>query len=213
MKRMPGRILALLPLILLVGCASHQTVMVPPRIDLTQHELIGLIEFSSSSAEELVPLATRRFTDLARQDQGLVRILEFGPEKELLASVGQDQWGTEAIRALGREHGVQTVLIGELEISDVRPDLSVSGALRSGSLSAKVEATLAVRLVETSTGASIWSRSAVTTASLGHLTVLGNKEIVFDAADPDGAYGAMIDVLVDQVTRDFRVSWVRRRVG
>jgi hypothetical protein len=205
-------IAACLPLFL-VACASHQTFMVPPRIDLAKHEMIGVIVFSSSSASELGPLATRKFTELARQDQGLVRMVEFGSEDEVLASVEREHWNVDTFRALGTKHGVQTVLIGEVEVSEIRPDISVSRSLRSGTLSAQVDATLAVRLVETATGASIWSRSSKTTMSVGHLSILGNEEIVFDAEDPEGAYGAMIDTLVDQVTRDFRVSWVRRRVG
>ena len=64
--------LAVLLLALTVGCAAKQTYRVPPRIDLTQHEMIGVIEINSSSEGELGPLATRRFTDEARRDQGVL---------------------------------------------------------------------------------------------------------------------------------------------
>ena len=193
-----------------LGCAArHETVTLPPRIDLKQHETIGIIDFSTSSKGKLGPLATRRFTEAARQDQGLVRMLEFGPESAALSRVGGGDLGPEAIRALGDEFGVQTILTGELTVSDVKPDVVIS-ALRSGSLTARVDATLAVRLIETSTGASIWSSSARSSQSVAEVSVWKGGGFVFDADDPDRAYGDLVDSLVAQVTQDFRVRYERR---
>jgi hypothetical protein len=195
------------------GCAggrSYQTVRIPPRVDLSQHELIGMVEFDSSAKGELGPLATQRFTESARRDQVLVRMVGMGAKDEVLRSVGRDRWDAETIKALGREHDVQTILVGELQVSDVKPNVSIGTALRSGSLSAKVNATLNVELIETSTGASLWSRTARATTSVGHISVLGGKDVVFDADDPENAYGSLVDALVAQVTQDFHVSWQRR---
>lgn len=194
------------------GCAHHETVMVPPRIDLAQHEMIGVIEFDSSSDGELGTLATRRFTESARRDQGMVRIVGFGSTDEALATVDRTELDPEAFRTLGRERGVRTILVGELTISNIRPDLQIGPSLRSGSLSAEVDATLAVQLIEVETGASIWSRSASATQSVGHVSVFGGKQFAFDASDPERAYGGLVDTLVAQVTRDFQARWERHRV-
>ena len=194
------------------GCAgrSYQRVMVPPRVDLKQHEMIGIVEFETSSEGELGPLASRRFAESARRDQGLVRMVGIGSKDEALRSVGRDRWDPDTFKALGREHNVQTILVGELQVSKVKPNVKIGPALRSGTLSAQVDATLAVDLIETSTGASLWSRTARATQSVGHVSVLGGKEVVFDADDPERAYGSLVDTLVAQVTRDFHVSWERR---
>ena len=212
MKRTSGFLLATLLCSALVGCAARQptvTVQVPPRVDLKQHEMIGVIEFRTSSKGDLASLATRRFTEEARRDQGMVRIMEFGSVVQLLRSVGRNSLGPEAFKAIGRERGVETIIVGELTISDVRPNLRMS-SLRSGSLTAQVDATLAVRLIETSTGASIWSSSASATRSVGHVSVFNGKDVVFDAEDPEQAYGGLVNHLVGQVTRDFRVTWATR---
>jgi len=207
---------AALPLLLAaaaVGCAGgrrYETVRIPPRVDLTRHELIGMVEFDTSARGELGPLATRRFAESARRDQGLVRMVGMGSRDDALRSVGRDRWDVETVKALGREHDVQTILVGELQVSDVKPNVSIGTALRSGSLTAKVDATLNVELIETSTGASLWSRTARATTSVGHISVLGGKDVVFDAADPENAYGSLVDALVAQVTQDFHVSWERR---
>jgi hypothetical protein len=175
-------------LVITLDCAGRQTYMVPPRIDLKEHEMI----------------------DLARQDQGLVRMVGFGSEDDALRSVAGAGLSPETFKALGREHGVRTILTGELIVSDIRPDLSLAPSLRSGSLSARVQATLAVELIETSTGASIWSTSSSATQSVGHISVFKGGSFVFDAEDPEEAYGDLVNTLVAQATRDFRVTRERR---
>ncbi|HZI94220.1 MAG TPA: hypothetical protein VFE84_08240 [Patescibacteria group bacterium] len=186
-----------------------QTVMVPPLIDLKQHETIGVIEFRSSSDGKLGQLATRRFTEWARRDQGLVRIVDLGPRAKALRSVGRDQWGPETYKALGEQRGVSTLLIGELKVSDVRPDVKILASLGSGQVTAQVDATLEVQLIETATGASLWNASASGTKNVGHVSVFSGRRFAFDADDPENAYGVLVDALVEQTTRDFRVSWER----
>jgi hypothetical protein len=182
----------------------------PPRIDLTQHDMIGVIEIDSSNKGELGPLATRRFTDEARRDQGLVRIVRLGTEADALASVGHSKLDRTSLQALGQKHGVQTILMGKLEVSDIKPDVSISSVFESGSVTAKVNATLAVELVETASGASIWSASSRASDSVGQVSVFSGGGVVFDAEDPDRAYGSLVDRLVHDATWDFRVTYERR---
>ena len=204
MKRIGIVLLACL-FIATAGCAArYRTVRVAPRIDLTEHQIIAVVEFDSSSAGELGPLATRRFTDLARRDQGLVRMMDVDFDTE--------QRNHTVFKELGQRHGVRTILIGAIEVSDIRHNLSISKTLRSGSLTANVDATLTVDLIESVTGASIWSASARTTRTVGHISVFNGKNFTFDAEDPEQAYGDLIDALVTQVTSDFRATWVREPI-
>ena len=189
-----------------VGCAPrYQTVTLAPRIDLTEHQIIAVVEFDSSTAGELGPLATRRFTDMARRDQGLVRMMNVEPDTA--------QRNQAAFKQLGQRYDARTILVGSLEVSDIRPNLSIANTLRSGSLTANVDATLTVDLIESSTGASIWSASARTTRTVGHINVFDGKHFTFDAEDPEQAYGELIDTLVARVTSDFRSTYVRRPIA
>ncbi len=192
-----------------LGCGGTK-VMVPPRIDLQQHEILAIIEFSSSEEGELGPLATKRFMEAARRDQGLVRIVEIGPQAEALRRVNATRLDQAAYKALGSAHGANTIFTGELEISDVRPSVRITPDLRDAGVAADVDATLAVQMTETATGASLWNNSASVTMRVGQVRVLGGRDIVFDADDPERAYGGLIDALVETVTRDFQVTWVRR---
>jgi hypothetical protein len=215
MKRMAGVLMAVVALAMLQGCAGGQRapvvqpVWVAPRIDLKQHEMIGIVEFTSNSKGKLGPMATRRFTESARRDQGVVRIVDVRPGAEVARSGGQIRWTPEMYKTVGRENNAQTLLIGQLKISSVKPGIQVSSLLRSGNVSAQVDATLEVQMIETATGASIWNGSGSATRTLGNVGVFGGKEFAFDADDPERAYGDLVDALVEQATRDFHGSWER----
>jgi len=191
--------------ILAAGCAPrYQTVTLAPRVDLTEHQIIAVVEFDSSNEGELGPMATRRFTDLARRDQGLVRMMNVDFDSE--------QRNQAVFKELGLRHDARTILVGSLEVSDIRPNLSIANTLRSGTLTANVDATLTVDLIESETGASIWSASARATRTVGHISVFDGKHFTFDAEDPEQAYGELIDTLVARVTSDFRSTRVRQPI-
>jgi hypothetical protein len=191
--------------VLTAGCGPRTVVqaappvLVPPRVDLASLEQIGVVEFRSTEQGGLGSLATQRFVESARRDQGLVRMVDLGPGR-----------AGEADVALGREKGVRTLVTGEIQVSRVRPRVRLATDLASGSVNMSLEATLAVRLVEVETGASIWSRSAKASRSVGNVGVYGHGDVVFDAGDPDGVYAQLVDSLVEQVTGDFHARWVRR---
>lgn len=203
-----ARIVVCLAVVTAIACSGNRTlyrdVRVPPRIDLSEHEIIALIDFDATARGDLGALATRRFADIARRDQGVVRMLAVHPDT--------DRRDPEALRELGARHGARTLLVGTIEVSDVRPNLSLASTLRSGTLTANVDASLTVDLVETETGASLWSASGSATRTIGHVSVFEGDLFSFDAEDPEQAYGPLIDALVSQVTADLRATWVREAI-
>ena len=217
MKQTLLAVISSVALVTVVGCAGHQPapapvppVMMPPVVDLAPHQTIGFMEFESDSKGKLASFATRRFVEMARRDQGVVRMMDLGPSRKMLRAAGQKSWTPGLYKSIGEQRGVRTVFVGNLSLSDIRPGFSLAGTLRSGDITADVDATLAVELVETATGASLWSGSARATKNIGHVSVFHGGEFSFDAEDPESAYGVLVDALVEQVTRDFHVSWVRR---
>ena len=197
-------------LVLLAGCASNppaRRVWVGPRVDLKPYETIGMVQFSSASKGQLAALATRRFEEAARRDQDMLRMVDVGTQQQALAAVGKDQWTPEACRAVGRKQGIKSMFEGTLTVSKVHPNVALTSFFKSGQVTADVNAVLEVRMIETETGASIWSRSASTTRTLGQVSVFGGKDFVFDAADPEAAYGDLVNDLVSQVAQDLQGGW------
>jgi len=193
----------------LVVCGCGKRVMVAPRIDLKQHEVVGIIDFDCSSREELADVLTARFVDAARRDQGMVRVLRLGPGADVLSAVEHDRLDPAAFKAIGRHYEVQTVITGQLEVSEIHPQVGVWHTLTAVDVSADLDASLAVQMVETASGASIWSSSASGTRRVGGASVNDRGVLVFDVDAPDDACGRLVDDLVEIVTRDFRVTWRR----
>jgi hypothetical protein len=202
-------------LAMVAGCAGSarqpaQTIMAPPRVDLAPQQMIGVLQFDSKAKGKLGALATRRFVESARRDQGMLRVMELGRGWKALRTMGQKDWSPAAYKAIGAQNGLKSIFVGEISVSSVRPTLSLASALRSGTVTAEVDATLSVRLVEVETGATLWSASAGTSKSLGQISAFGGGEFGFEAENADEAYGLLVDALVDQVTADFHATSVRR---
>lgn len=191
-----------------VNCGKR--VMIPPRIDLRDYEVVGIIEFKCSNEGKLGPLSTKRFTNAIRKDQGMIRIVALGTSKEVLKAIKHNKLDREAYEAIGENYEVKTIFTGELIISDVKPNINIDAGSKFVSLEARVNAMLNVVMFETATGASIWSASASAAEEIGGVSFLGGKLFAFNAEDPDEAYGALVNALVAKTTRDFKVTWETR---
>jgi hypothetical protein len=208
---MKKTILAFVILVLMVITMDcGRKVMVPPRIDLKQHEVVGMIHFESENKGELAPLTTKKFTEAIRRDQEMIRIIDLGTEAEVLRQIGHDKLSKNAFQAIGEEYDVATVFTGELLVSDVRPDISIALLFVAGmSVSAEVDATLDAQMVETESGASLWNTSVSATREIGNVTIWEGGGFAFDAEDPERAYGKLVNALVEDASQDFRVTWRR----
>lgn len=205
MKKRLLTCLAALLVLAVLSCGKR--VMVPPRIDLKGYEVIGIIEFTCDYEGELGSFTTRKFTDAIRQDQGMVRIVKLGTEKQVLRDIGHEQLDAAAYMAIGEKYNVNTIFTGDLDVYGVRPDITITPGLGYMGLRAEVDATLSTEMLETASGASVWSKSADATETVGHVSIFGREAFAFDAKDPDKAYGKLINALVNETTRDFRVTW------
>jgi hypothetical protein len=196
--------------VLLAATGCGPKVMVPPKIDLAQHEVVGVITFRSSNEGLLGSYATGKFIEAVRRDQGLVRVVEIGDQDEVLEKIGSKELDREAFVKIGEEYDVATVFNGELVLSDIRPEITITPGGGYMDFSAEVDATMAVRLMETETGASLWNSSAAATRKVGGVSVFGHKHFAFNAKDPDVAYGELVRAMVRKASRDFQVTWERQ---
>jgi hypothetical protein len=189
--------------LLLAGCAR---VFVPPSFDLKPHEALGLIDVKCPSAGDLADVVTQKLLESAAEEQIGIQVVEIGDERTALSAVARTELGPETYQALGDKYGIKSIFLGQLTVSDVKPSIFIGPGLDFASLSATVSATLAVRLVQTTNGATIWSKSASSEQTVAGVSKFGSS-FSFQAEDPDEAYGELARRLARQVTRDFRHSW------
>lgn len=178
---------------------SRKQVLIDPVVSLAPHSRIGLVTFSSTGAKgSLATLATTRFAERLLGAQQGIEVLELG--------IVAGPLDAAAARRLGQEHGVRTIMVGQLTVSDIKPRVRILGGL---SASTEVTLALSTRLMSTESGATLWARSSTQRETLQSVSLV-NGTAVFDAQDPAEAYGEIVNALVWNVTSDFRATWVRQ---
>lgn len=199
-------LVGLMGLSLLTAGCGHM-VAVPPEINLKNYEPLGILVFTGNAQGQLNRVVTQRVLEAITKDQKMVRIVELGREADVLKEIGISKWGPEAVKKTGEKYGLKTVMVGTLDVSKVKPHVSLGPGIVG--VTADVEARLTIRLQETETGATIWSNSAVDEQNVGEVSLVGGNWLNFDARDPDQAYGELAHELAYRATRDFRVTYRR----
>lgn len=202
MKYVSGFFLAAVLLVMIASCGKS-----PPRIDLKEHEVIGVIEFKAGDDKELSNYITRKFIDAIRKDQGTVSIIELGPEVSALQEVGRHKLDMDAFKALGDKHKIRTIFFGEIEVANVMPDVSITPGLDFIKLEAEVEAVIHAQMIETATGASLWSGSGRAVEKIGKIDLSGGSIVGFDVENPHKTYEKLFNNAIKEVTKEFRMGW------
>lgn len=192
-----------------LGCSKKVMVSVPPTMDLEVFETIGMVEFSSNSEGNLDQFASQKFLQSIQSSQPGVSVIELGDGKVLLESIEHNEMNYEAIKAIGEKYDLDAIIVGNMEVTDVKPRVSLQNIITSLSASADVDASLTARLYETQRGATLWTQSARGTATVASVGLSG-RLVRFDATDPENAYGELVNGLVYTLTEDFRGHYVRQ---
>jgi hypothetical protein len=176
--------------------------------------MVGLVTFTSNDNGGLDRLSTQRFLRAVQSAQPGTRVVELGSEAQVLASVNGRAFDVPTLRAIRETHGVDVLVMGRVDVEKTKPNVNVSTFMKSLSVSQDVDVTLGAKLVETASGATMWSNGAEAKTNLAHASVSGRGggRGHFGASDPEAVYGEMIDGMVYQMTDDFRVHYVTRRV-
>lgn len=202
---------AMSPLLLALvvcGCSSHR-VLVPPRLDLRQYGRIGLITFSAENAKGSLPqYATDRFSEEILAAQPGIEVLELGSVDTLLARVGEKEPGIATVQELGKQRDVGVVFAGRLKVSNPNASGGLAGLL-TPHLEATVRVDLTVRLLSAKSGATLWRSSAWATEKVGQVALV-DGQLEFSARDPKGAYGRLVNRLIDLVTQDLWSTWQKQ---
>ena len=202
--------IALLSLVALYGCSSNTVlVTVPPRVDLAPYRTLGVIEFTSNAAGTNTR-ATQQLQEQVQAAQPGTRFIELGSREAVLAAVGRNQLDADAAKRIGRKYGVAAVFLGELVYSEPKTDIRVSDLTKlEGGVRTEVRGDISARLLETETGASVWSNSGWVRRQVGRINVSADYGVSGSMSKSDPRE-EMVSALVYQLTHDFRPSTVRQ---
>lgn len=201
----------LLALLATLSCGgSHPApVLVPARLDLRPYGRLGLVTFTVENAKgTLHQFATDRFSEEILAAQPGTEVLELGSADSLVKRVGEQELGIAAAQELGKQRGIGAVFAGHLKVTNPRAGGGLAG-LVTPHLDATIRVDLTVRLLSSSSGATLWRSSAWATEKVGHLALV-DGQLFFGAKDPKEAYGPLVNRLITLVTEDLRPTWQRR---
>jgi hypothetical protein len=184
-------------------------VPVPPRMDLKSYGTVGIVEFASNSDRAVNVSATRQFQERIQAAQPGTRFIELGNRDAMLAAVGGGPLDADALRKIGKKYGVAAIFLGDIAYSDPKTDVKISDLTKlEGGVRTEVRADISSRLMETTTGASVWSNSAWVKRQIGRVNVADQGMNV--AVSKSNPREEMVPALVYQLTHDFRPSSVRQ---
>ena len=194
-----------------LGACSHTVLVpVPPRVDLQGFGTLGIVEFGSNSERAISARATRQFQEQVQAAQPGTRFIDLGDRPALLASVGAKQLDPAAMRRIREKYGVGAVFVGDLAYSQPRLDVNVSDFSKlEGGVRAEMKGELSTQLVETASGASVWSSSGWVRRPLGNVQLSADHGVSGGMRNSDPRE-EMVPALVREVTQDFRPTTVRQ---
>jgi len=208
-----GLLFVLLMTAALVACGGKKiTVEIPPQIDLTTLGTIGVVAFDVQSDEQLPDDITLKFIQHLQSAQPGVPILELGNQADVLREVGFVTLDTEAVKAIGRKYGVDSLLTGTLEVTQSFPDVKIGKDLTSMSAASYVRGNLNARLRQTLTGATVWSNGAHGKWKLAGLDLAAGSPSSIGMSNFEDTYKKMLQELSRVGTVDFRKSYETRTI-
>lgn len=209
MRHLAGIIL----LTMLAACGGGTIlVTVPPRMPLQNYGTLGIVGFSANADRGAAAHATRKFQEEVQAAQPGTPFLELGDLDSVLASVGAAQLDPAALKKIGAKYGVRAVFVGELVYSEPKMDVKVMDLAKlEGGVQAEMRGDISSRLLETASGASIWSSSAWARRQLGAVHISAEQG-VSGAMSQGNPRDEMVPALVYHLTEDFRPTTERQAV-
>jgi len=197
----------------LSACGGKKiTVELPPHIDLSTMGTIGVIAFDVQSDASLPGDITLKVIQHMQAAQPGVPVLELGNQAHLLREVGFDSLDTEAVKAIGKKYGVDTLLTGTLEVTQSVPDVTFGQSMTSMSAATYVRGHLNARLRQTRTGATLWSNGANGKWKLAGVDLASGSLPTIGVSNSEDKYKKMLQDLARVGTADFRRTYETRRV-
>ncbi len=194
------------------GCSKTVLVPVPPRMDLKTYGTLGIVEFASNSDPAINAYATRQFQEYVQGAYPGMPILELGSREAVLQAVGAAQLDADAMTKIGKKYNVSAVFLGDLVYSEPKTDIRLTDLSKlEGGVRSEVKGDISAKLMDTRSGASVWSSSAWAKRQIGSFSVSTTKGVNATVGDSNPRK-EMVPAMIHHLTEDFRPKLVRQTV-
>ncbi|HTO08120.1 MAG TPA: hypothetical protein VMR86_13810 [Myxococcota bacterium] len=180
---------------------------IPPRIDLSRHGTLGIVSFASPGRDAFGADITREFLATLQSAQPGTPVLELGDERAVLAQLGRETLDPDALRMLAERRHVDAVIVGALDSQRVSPKIALDAPSAWASASADLEASLRVRILDTRSGATVWSTVSRAKAQIAGLDMSPGGVSNVGTSGRQEAEQILVTRLVRNATGDFWGHW------
>lgn len=192
------------------GCSHTVLVPIPPRMDLKSYGTLGIVEFASNSDLAINSYATRQFQEHVQGAYPGTPIIELGNRETVLGAVGATQFDADAIKKIGKRYGVTAIFLGDIVYSEPKTDIRVTDITKlDGRVRTDIRGDMSTKLIETQSGASVWSSSAWAKRQIGGVSVSAKQGVSATVGDSNPRRD-MVPALIFHLTQDFRPKLVRQ---
>lgn len=180
-------------------------------MDLKNYGTIGLVEFSSNSDTAINTYATQQFQEYVQGACPGTPLLELGSREAVLEAVGATRFDAETITKIGKKYGVSAVFLGEVAYSEPKTDVRINDIVKfHGGVRTEIRGDISGKLMETRSGASVWSSSAWARRQINGVSVSAERGVRATMGDSNPRKD-MVPTLMFHLTEDFRPKMVRQK--
>ena len=195
----------------LCGCAGTVRVEVPAEVSLEGRDTIGIVQFEGKDnrGEEI----TKMFMDNIHNAQRGVLVLELGAQSDLLKEINETQLNARSIQLIGEEYNVQSIFVGDLQISNAKGNLTIGASLRDMSAGVYTEGNLDIKFYDSASGATVWSNSCSGKYRLAGIAVSDHALLSpIRISAPSGQYEKMMWDLANCVSRELYTTYRKEKI-
>jgi len=179
-------------------------------MDLKNYGTLGIVEFASNSGPAINGYATQQFQEHVQGAYPGTPILELGSREAVLGAIGATQFDADAMTKIGKKYGVSAVFLGDIVYSEPKTDVRLTDISKlEGGVRTEVRGDMSTKLMETRSGASVWSSSAWAKRQIGGVSV-STKHGVSAMLGDSNPRKEMVPALIFHLTEDFRPKLVRQ---
>jgi hypothetical protein len=102
--------------------------------------------------------------------------------------------------------------LGHLQVSEIKPNIKIFAAAKALNAKAYIEAALRTRILETDSGATLWTRATTGKTQVARINLMEGGFISLGVSDPKEKYGKLVPEMVYVNTADFRFRYEYRTV-
>lgn len=178
----------------------------PPTFDLMTNSPFGFVQTKVLNSDStLSSLVTGKLIEyLTYEQKG--SFIELGSFEKLLKEYNSSEYSSEIIKKIGKDFNVKSVVLSEIEFSDIDPNFSINISHPSFHANVKLTASLRLKIFETLNGSIIYIKTIQKKTELSNVYISKNF-IFFDSKTYDQSQYDLIDELVWKITKDFRTTY------